>query len=110
MESLEKVIYLATSSDIATAAARAGSSPEVSATACMCRAACHAPHQPYLLLPTQAAWTTERSVNLGMAVAGMLKGYTTTAAKITGTLLKSVTNFALQVRMHASATSTPGWG
>ncbi|KAJ9522992.1 hypothetical protein QJQ45_023838, partial [Haematococcus lacustris] len=67
MESLEKGIYLASSSDITTAAAN-----------------------------TQA-WTAERSVQLGLAVSSMLKGYTTTAAKITGQLLSSVTKFAVQM-------------
>lgn len=44
------------------------------------------------------AWTAERSVSLGLAVSTMLKGYTTTAAKITAQLLSSVTKFAVQVR------------
>jgi hypothetical protein len=33
-----------------------------------------------------------------MAVSSMLKGYTTTAAKVTGQLLSSVTKAAVQVR------------
>ncbi|MEW5307469.1 MAG: hypothetical protein WDW36_009864 [Sanguina aurantia] len=42
-------------------------------------------------------WTTERSVALGMTVSGMLKGYTTTAAKLTVSMLSSVTRFAFEV-------------
>jgi hypothetical protein len=42
-------------------------------------------------------WTKERSTQLGLAVSSMLKGYTTTAATITATLLKSVSKFAVQV-------------
>jgi len=68
MESLKKSIYLATTNDITMAAASG-----------------------------VEAWTPERSVQLGMAVSSMLKGYTNTAAKITGGLLSSVTRFALQL-------------
>jgi hypothetical protein len=67
MESIEKAIYLASSSDLTVAASN------------------------------MQAWTAERSVQLGMAVSSMLKGYTTTAAKVTGQLLSSVTKFAVQV-------------
>lgn len=42
-------------------------------------------------------WTKQRSTQLGLAVSSMLKGYTTTAATITATLLKSVSKFAVQV-------------
>lgn len=45
-------------------------------------------------------WTTERSVALGMTVSGMLKGYTTTAAKLTVSMLSSVTRFAFEVRFE----------
>lgn len=42
-------------------------------------------------------WTAERSTQLGMAVSSMLKGYTTTAAQIITSMLKSVTKFTIQV-------------
>jgi len=71
MESVEKTIYLATTSDITAAAGSASSSLR--------------------------EWSAERSVALGMAVSSMLKGYTTTAAKITAQLLSSVTKFAVQI-------------
>jgi hypothetical protein len=46
---------------------------------------------------TPQEWTAERSVQLGLAVSGMLKGYTTTAATIITAMLKSVTRFTIQV-------------
>lgn len=46
-------------------------------------------------------WTIERSEQLGMAVSKLLKGYTTTAATVTAGLLSSVTKLALQVRIGA---------
>ena len=42
-------------------------------------------------------WTAERSTQLGLAVSGMLKGYTTTAAGVITAMLKSVTRFTIQV-------------
>lgn len=71
MESLEKIVILATTNDITAATAATAQNGQ--------------------------AWTAERSVALGLAVSGMLKGYTTTAAKITAGIVSSVTKFALQV-------------
>lgn len=48
-------------------------------------------------------WTAERSTQLGLAVASMLKNYTTTAAKYTGLFIKSVAKFGLQVGARALA-------
>jgi predicted PurR-regulated permease PerM len=73
MESAERFVYLATSSDITRAAA------DVS------KAAAH------------SDWSPERSVQLGLAVSSMLKGYTTTAAAVVSAALRSVTKFAIQV-------------
>lgn len=68
MESLERLLHLATSQDLSMAA-----------------------------LPRAAeGWSTERSVALGLTVSSMLKDYTTTAAKVTAGVLSSVTKFALQ--------------
>jgi len=68
MESLERFVRLATSSDLASA-----------------------------LSPTPGReWTIERSTQLGLAVSKLLKGYTTTAATVTAGMLSSVTKFALQ--------------
>lgn len=67
MESLEKAIYLASSNDITAAASAAGE------------------------------WTSERIAALGLTVSTMLKGTTTSAAKITAALLKSVTKGAVQI-------------
>ena len=67
LESLEKAIYLATSSDIT--AATASSSSE---------------------------WGSERIASLGLAVSSTLKGYTTTAAKITASLLSSAVKITVQ--------------
>jgi hypothetical protein len=64
-----------------------------------------------LSVPRQV-WTAERSVQLGMAVSSMLKGYTTTAAQIITAMLKSVTKFTIQVgpqRMAALAPSLQPW-
>ncbi|KAI8469443.1 MAG: hypothetical protein J3K34DRAFT_423607 [Monoraphidium minutum] len=68
MEALERVVLLATSNDITRAAADHG-------------------HE----------WTAQRSTQLGLAVSGMLKGYTTTAATIITAALKSATRFTIQV-------------
>eukprot|EP00775_Hariotina_reticulata_P011497 gene11497-11640_t len=68
MESLERFVMLATANDITRAAVDHGH-----------------------------VWTAERSVQLGMAVSSMLKGYTTTAAQIITAMLKSVTKFTIQV-------------
>lgn len=68
MEAVERVVLLATSNDITRAAVDHG-------------------HD----------WTAERSVQLGLSVSGMLKGYTTTAATIITAMLKSVTRFTIQV-------------
>ncbi len=51
-----------------------------------------------LPLPYMQVWSAERSTQLGLAVSSMLKGYTNTAAKYTGLILKSVAKFGLQVR------------
>jgi hypothetical protein len=56
--------------------------------------------------PTPQDWTAERSVQLGLAVSGMLKGYTTTAASIITAMLKSVTRFTMQVGAEAGFVST----
>eukprot|EP00798_Chlamydomonas_sp_ICE-L_P015259 gene15259-21342_t len=76
MESLEKAIYLSSNNDITTAANNLMGGWRVA---------------------ENGAWTEKRSVQLGMAIASMLKGYTTTAAKITAYLLSSVTRFAVQL-------------
>ncbi|GBF98399.1 hypothetical protein Rsub_10464 [Raphidocelis subcapitata] len=68
MEAVERAVLLSTSNDITRAAVEAG-------------------HD----------WTAERSTQLGLAVSGMLKGYTTTAASIISGALKSVTRFTIQV-------------
>ncbi|GBF95935.1 hypothetical protein Rsub_08058 [Raphidocelis subcapitata] len=68
MEAVERVVLLSTTNDITRAAVEAGD------------------------------WTAERSVQLGLAVSGMLKGYTTTAATIITAALKSVTRFTIQAR------------
>ena len=70
LESLEKAIYLATSNDI-TSAASASSSE----------------------------WGSERIASLGLAISSTLKGYTTTAAKITAALLSSAVKFTVQVSL-----------
>lgn len=49
-------------------------------------------------LSCMQVWSAERSTQLGLAVSSMLKGYTNTAAKYTGLILKSVAKFSLQVR------------
>jgi predicted PurR-regulated permease PerM len=67
LESLEKAIYLATSSDITSATATTGSE-----------------------------WGSERLASLGLAISSTLKGYTTTAAKITAALLSSAVKFTVQ--------------
>lgn len=67
LESLEKAIYLATSSDITSAASTSSSE-----------------------------WGSERIASLGLAVSSTLKGYTTTAAKITAALLSSAVKFTVQ--------------
>jgi predicted PurR-regulated permease PerM len=69
MEAVERAVLLATSSDITRAAVSQHG------------------HD----------WTAERSVQLGLAVSGMLKGYTTTAASLITAMLKSVTRFTIQV-------------
>ena len=71
MESLERFVRLATSSDLASALSPAAGGRE---------------------------WTIERSTQLGLAVSKLLKGYTTTAAAVTAGMLSSVTKFALQAR------------
>ena len=68
MESLERFVVLATSNDITRMPVEHG-----------------------------GEWTTERSAQLGLAVSSMLKGYTTTAAQIITSMLKSVTRFTIQV-------------
>jgi hypothetical protein len=68
MESLERFVMLATSNDITRMPVEHG-----------------------------GEWTTERSVQLGLAVSSMLKGYTTTAAQVITAMLKSVTRFTIQV-------------
>eukprot|EP00877_Chromochloris_zofingiensis_P004002 jgi/Chrzof1/13602/Cz08g03250.t1 len=68
MESLERFVMLATSNDIT-------------------RVTVDSTHD----------WTTERSVQLGLSVSSMLKGYTTTAAQVITAMLKSVTRFTIQV-------------
>ena len=71
MESLERFVVLATSTDITRAAASVPSS--------------------------HADWTAERSATLGLAVSSMLKGYTTTAASVISATLRSITRFTIQV-------------
>ncbi|GAX80385.1 hypothetical protein CEUSTIGMA_g7824.t1 [Chlamydomonas eustigma] len=67
MDSIEKAIYLASNNDITAVAAN-----------------------------DPGTWTSERIASLGLAISSTLKAYTTTAAKITASMLSSVTKLAVQ--------------
>lgn len=115
MESLERFVMLATSSDITRAAIDHGHvryqglgathacmSPCLVCICCRCRRCFRCIRRVpevavccFAVLPQ--VWTAERSTQLGMAVSSMFKGYTTTAAQIITAMLKSVTKFTIQV-------------
>ncbi|KIY99566.1 hypothetical protein MNEG_8395 [Monoraphidium neglectum] len=103
MEAIERVVLLATANDITRAAVDHGhvsGRRGAKGAAGEARGGLVGPRawgNDSGGLAVTEEWTAERSVQLGLAVSGMLKGYTTTAATIITAMLKSVTRFTIQV-------------